>query len=140
MHGRLDETTRAWSERAMPDLCWIVRPDPDDRGTWNPNTLDYDNPSAGTAVYGTEADPGPCRIQSQTARTALVRHIGEEPVTFASYLAAIPASVTDVQVDDVIHVASCTDGQLTGKTLRVVDVLADTFAAQRYLEAELDEG
>lgn len=117
---------RAEAELLMVDACTITRTSTGD--VFDPDTGTY-TASAGTAVYA-----GKCKIQYRSASTA---DVGEQQLTLHSLEVHVPMSVTDVTVDDVVAItAAVHDASLVGRTFRVIDDFAKTYATARRLRCE----
>lgn len=108
----------------MTSTCTITRPGPP---TTDPNTGEV-TPS-GTPVYS-----GKCRIRpAQTwGRTA---YLAGEQIQPGTFQVSVPWSVTGARHGDLVHVDSCPDPDVVGRTwyVRFTPDMGDTVTARRLM-------
>lgn len=113
-----------------PDTVTIVRPS--GGYTVDPVTLAA-TPTLGQTIYN-----GPGRVQPAVAINERRHQVAGDVRTTGRYVAAVPAEVTGVVVDDLLTVDESHDPHLQGRTLVVRDVWFDTLSSRRVLICEDD--
>ena len=113
------------AESTMTSTCTISRR-PTGTGTLDPNTGTVTNPATLVAL------DVPCRVQAVPARDR-TQDVAGQQVTQRDYMIAIPIDTPTVRVDDLVTVTDGHDPALTGRALRVVDVMLASEPWQRDL-------
>jgi len=111
----------------MVDACTLAHPS-DEEPTLDETTGAYvpDDPT----VYYT----GPCRVQKTPNLSGRNPVAGEHEFSTAALDVSVPASVLGCAVDDIVTIiTSVFDPDLTGRVMRVEDVLAKSYATARRL-------
>lgn len=104
---------RATSAAALPDTVLVTRQGGDPVLDETTGDLDFPAP---TTVYTGAARVRPRGTSEQSAE------VGELHETLGDYVATLPHTVTDVQVDDFLSVTASSDGGMVGRSFRVVHV------------------
>lgn len=127
IHPDLLSTARRWSAVSMIDVCTISR-----RTGTSYDPVTNDDVATATTIY-----QGRCRIQDvQPFGGARVQQFGGRPVTTSGYFAVLPADAAQVRIEDTVTITASADPQLVGRSMRVTEVLVDTFHAHRRLLLE----
>jgi hypothetical protein len=112
----------------MTDTAEVLRPDASP--TLNTTTGVLAS-AASASIYD-----GPCRVR--TARDERHVRFGERLVTTNRFTVWFPWDAPILAIGDLIEVASCTEEQLTGSTLRVTSIALRTHLHFREITAELN--
>lgn len=127
IHPDLLATAQAWSGRSRIDTCTITRPGV---STWDPETNSSSDGT--TTVYD-----GPIRMQDvQPFGGSRTTGFGGQAVTTSSYFAVIDADAAEIRIEDIVTFTDSADPDLIGRSLRVTEVLVDTFHTHRRLVLE----
>jgi hypothetical protein len=100
---------------------------------------DYDhpvtNPDTGKAEYpGTEVYSGAGKVRPMSGRGTGTA--GDTPLSMPGYMVSVPLTATDVRAGDVVTFPAPTDPWFTGRTLKVLNVVAGTYVTARRLECQ----
>lgn len=128
---------RQVAESAMTGTLYITGP-----------TAQRTNPATGVveevpgpARYGTAAEPGVGLVQAVGQGYQTEQIIGGQVVTVGTYAVKVPVTVTGVQPDDEVHIVTCGDPTMPGRTLIVSEPVAgNDLAIQRRILATLTTG
>lgn len=123
IHPAMTGQVQAIAQAAMTDHGTVTR---GTTRTFDETTMTY------TTGGGAVQFDGPCRIQPVPQRDHVIDSVGDN-VTLRRYSVSIPATATDLQVDDHFTATASTDPLLIGRPLRVVDVTGGTYEGQRHL-------
>jgi len=96
-----------------------------DRGTLNPDTLKYENPTT-ELIYS-----GPAHFSPVTFRRDRQELGGGTAVRIRQYRAVLPWDSGDVRIDDLFTINFCSDDQVVGKSFDVTDVMYESEQAAR---------
>jgi len=100
------------------------------------------DPAAGRTVFGELSPfygPGCARVQGSATGPAVEAPSGKQTAT-GSYLVAVPHTVVEARIGDIVRVHSgADDPALNGVWLQVVDIPKATITLQRNLRCELYE-
>lgn len=112
----------------MPDVCTVTRP-----GTPVFNSADGSYTAPATTVY-----TGVCRVRTRSLGFLRdrVAEEGDAQMVVWPYMVAVPASVTDVRVYDVVTITASNDPALVGVTMRVRIAGLGTNVTARKLDCE----
>jgi hypothetical protein len=123
---RLLAAGRRRAEALMVDRCVIRRPRPP---VTDPETGKVTTPLE--PVYGTEAEPGRCKVQAYEAQEATPES-GGATLTVQRYRVDVPVSAPGgyvPQVGDVVEVVTAAaDPNLAGRTYRTAGLLHKSLA------------
>lgn len=122
---------RALQAEGMPDVCTIRRPG-GTRGAFDPATGTYDTVPY-DPYYPATGDTGICRVQSAGDSLAAETVAADQQVTTHVCVVAVPYSVTDVQVGDIIKVTTSNDPRWAGREFKVGDIQGSSFVTARRL-------
>lgn len=109
--------------KSMTDSCTIQRTT--SRGPFNETTGSYDSPVTST-IYS-----GACRFR--TAKTGAEIEFGEEIITEMDMVVELPYTATGIEPDDIVTVTVSADPELSGATMRVLAVAADSRLTHRHI-------
>lgn len=121
---------RAAALALMTDTCWVRR-----GGALVTNPTTGAVTPAWTDVYGTQAQPGRCRVQDGTGSGDV--EAAEHRAELAGLVVSLPITATGVRPgDQVVMATSAHDPDLVGRVLTVTRVLSKSHATARRLWCE----
>jgi len=128
---------RKVAEAAMTGSLYITGPS---TTATNPDTGEIET-VPGEARYGTPDEPGKGLVQAIGQGYQTEQIIGGQVVTVGTYAVKVPVTVTGVQPDDEVHIVTCGDPTMPGRTLIVSEPVAgNDLAIQRRILATLTTG
>jgi hypothetical protein len=126
IHPRWSQHHRPTATGGLTGTCDVTR-----RGTGK-GVMDPDTGVVTPPARVTIASGVPCRVQAVT-QTAGDRTVAGDEVTQREYLVSLQWDTAAVEVDDWVTITAARDAQLSGRSLRVIDVLHGTEQWQRDL-------
>lgn len=118
---------RADAAQLFVDEGTIHRPDPDQKGDFDPDT------GSTTAAVENLIYSGVMSVYPIEARRDRYDELGEGLIFQRQYRVIMPYTVDDIMIRDIMRVTSSDDTQLVGRPMEVRDVFVSTILGYRRL-------